>query len=91
MYKLCTTEDVGVDMQGVFPKPLTDRVMEAMDVSVTMGCGDVCPVFSTLECRDWGLPDPHGAGKEMVTQLRDEIKIHVKKLLQEKGIPTIED
>ena len=37
-------EEVGVDMQGVFPKPLHDRVMEAMDVSVTMGCGDVCPV-----------------------------------------------
>ena len=37
--------ELGVDMSQEFPKPLTDEVVRAADVVVTMGCGDACPVY----------------------------------------------
>jgi len=35
--------EIGLDLSQEFPKPLTDEVVEAADVVVTMGCGDACP------------------------------------------------
>src|SRR4029077_11379395 len=35
--------EIGVDMTQAFPKPLTDEVVRAADVVITMGCGDACP------------------------------------------------
>lgn len=37
--------EFGVDVQIGFPKPLTDEVVRAADVVVTLGCGDACPVY----------------------------------------------
>ena len=33
-------EEIGVDMGDEFPKPLTDEVVRAADIVITMGCGD---------------------------------------------------
>jgi arsenate reductase len=38
-------EEVGVDLSEEFPKPLTDEVVRAADVVITMGCGDACPIY----------------------------------------------
>ena len=35
----------GIDMSQEFPKPLTDEVVRAADVLVTMGCGDSYPIY----------------------------------------------
>jgi protein-tyrosine-phosphatase len=37
--------EVGVDLAEAFPKPLTDEVVRAADVVITMGCGDACPIY----------------------------------------------
>src|ERR1700749_4448573 len=37
--------ELGVDMSEEFPKPLTDEVVQAADVGITMGCGDACPIY----------------------------------------------
>ena len=37
--------ELGVDMTEAFPKPLTDEVVHAADVVITMGCGDACPIY----------------------------------------------
>lgn len=47
--------ELGVDLRSEFPKPLTDDVVQAADVVVTMGCGDACPVYSGKRYQDWGL------------------------------------
>ena len=41
-----------------FPKPLTDVVVRAADVVVTMGCGDACPVYPGKRYQDWPVADP---------------------------------
>jgi arsenate reductase (thioredoxin) len=37
--------EIGVGMSQEFPKPLTDEVVRAANVVITMGCGDACPVY----------------------------------------------
>jgi arsenate reductase len=37
--------EVGVVIAAEFPQPLTDDVVRAADVVVTMGCRDACPVY----------------------------------------------
>ena len=32
--------EIGIDVSAQFPKPLTDEVVRAADVVITMGCGD---------------------------------------------------
>ena len=42
------------------PKLLTDEVVRAADVVITMGCGDACPVYPGKRYLDWELDDPAG-------------------------------
>lgn len=73
-------EEVGVDMSEEFPKPLTDEVVRAADVVITMGCGDACPIYPGKRYEDWTLDDPAGQDLETVRRIRDEIDARVRKL-----------
>jgi arsenate reductase (thioredoxin) len=75
--------EVGVDLSDEFPKPLTDEVVRAADVVVTMGCGDACPVYPGKRYLDWDLEDPSGLDVASVRAIRDEIDRRVRKLLAE--------
>jgi arsenate reductase (thioredoxin) len=35
----------GITLTEAYPKPLTNDVVHAADVIVTMGCGDACPIY----------------------------------------------
>jgi arsenate reductase (thioredoxin) len=74
-------EEIGVDMSEEFPKPLTDEVVRAADVVITMGCGDACPIYPGKRYEDWQLDDPAGQGIEAVREIRDEIDRRVRKLI----------
>lgn len=75
--------EIGIDASQAFPKPLTDEVVEAADVVVTMGCGDSCPVLPGRRYLDWDLPDPEGMPLEAVRAVRDDIASRVAVLLVE--------
>jgi arsenate reductase len=76
-------EEVGVDIAKEFPKPLTDEVVRAADVVITMGCGDACPIYPGKRYLDWDLDDPAGKSVEAVRPIRDEIDRRVRALLDE--------
>jgi protein-tyrosine-phosphatase len=76
-------EEVGVDMSEEFPKPLTDEVVRAADVVITMGCGDACPIFPGKRYEDWELEDPAGKDVETVRRIRDELDARVQALIAE--------
>jgi arsenate reductase (thioredoxin) len=76
-------EEVGVDMSEEFPKPLTDEVVRAADVVITMGCGDACPIYPGKKYEDWVLDDPADEDLETVRRIRDEIDGRVKRLISE--------
>jgi protein-tyrosine-phosphatase len=80
---IAALEEVGVDMSEEFPKPLTDEVVRAADVVITMGCGDACPIYPGKKYEDWELDDPAGQDLETVRRIRDEIDQRVQKLVAE--------
>ena len=80
--------EVGIDISDQRPKVLTTDAVEASDVVITMGCGDVCPVFPGTRYLDWQLEDPAGKGVESVRPIRDEIEGRVRGLLAELRVPT---
>jgi ArsR family transcriptional regulator len=79
-------DEIGVPLGGEFPKPLTDDVVRAADVVVTMGCGDACPVFPGRRYLDWAVADPAGQPLERVRAIRDDIDGRVRGLLDELGV-----
>jgi len=78
--------EIGIDISREFPKRWTDEIVQAADVVVTMGCGDVCPVFPGKRYEDWALDDPAGQGIEAVRPIRDEIGQRVRVLLDQLGV-----
>ena len=72
-----------MDISQQQPKKLTDEMARAVDVVVTMGCGDACPVYPGKRYVDWELPDPAGRPIEEVRPIRDEIADRVDALLAE--------
>jgi arsenate reductase len=76
-------QELGIDLSEEFPKPLTDEVVRAADVVITMGCGDACPVYAGKKYEDWELDDPAGQDLETVRRIRDEIDERVQSLIGE--------
>jgi len=76
-------EEIGLDLSHEFPKPLTDELVQAADVVITMGCGDACPVYPGRRYLDWELDDPAGRPLDEVRVIRDEIDRRVRSLLDE--------
>lgn len=72
--------EAGIDISDRRPKGFTDADVEWADVIVTMGCGDVCPVFPGRQYLDWNLPDPVAMNLDEVRALRDEIRQRVEAL-----------
>jgi protein-tyrosine-phosphatase len=79
--------ELGIDLEDAFPKPLTDEVVRAADVVITMGCGDACPIYPGKRYEDWAVADPAEAGSlDEVRAIRDEIDARVRRLLDELGL-----
>jgi arsenate reductase len=81
--------EVGIDITAEQPKVLTVDAVQQSDAVITMGCGDVCPVFPGKRYEDWKLDDPAGQGIEAVRPIRDEIRARVLGLLDQLGVPAV--
>ena len=75
--------EIGIDLGSAFPKPLTDDVVRAADVVITMGCGDACPIYPGKRYEDWDLRDPADSTLDQARHVRDEIDARVRQLLTE--------
>ncbi|WP_138758842.1 arsenate-mycothiol transferase ArsC [Modestobacter altitudinis] len=75
----------GMVVTDAFPKPLTDDVVQAADVVITMGCGDACPVYPGKRYLDWDVPDPAGQDPAAVDAIATDIETRVRGLLSELG------
>ncbi len=75
--------EAGVDISSNRPQMWTEAMVRDVDVVVSMGCGDECPVYPGTRRLDWQLEDPAGQGVEMVRGVRDEIRTLVGELLED--------
>jgi protein-tyrosine-phosphatase len=81
--------ELGLDLSQEFPKPLSDEVVRAADVVITMGCGDACPIYPGKRYMDWEVEDPAGKDAEGVRAIKNDIESRVRALLAEMDIPAI--
>ncbi|PPH65912.1 heat-shock protein HtpX [Rathayibacter sp. AY1D7] len=73
----------GIDISQGVPQLMTTEQVQASDVVITMGWGDVCPVFPGKRYEDWDLADPKGRPLEEVRSIRDDIRARVQALVAE--------
>ena len=52
-----------------------------IDVAVTMGCGDACPLVRARRREEWNIPDPKELPDDEFREVRDLIERKVKELL----------
>src|SRR6478735_7348845 len=64
----------GIDITAEQPKQWTTDMLEAVDVVITMGCDDSCPVLPGRRYEEWVLADPAGQSLEAIRPIRDEIE-----------------
>jgi arsenate reductase len=77
--------EVGIDVEDVTPRILTDELAAEASILVTMGCDETCPVVPGVRRIDWPLEDPKGKPLERVREIRDEVKRRVSALLATEG------
>ena len=75
--------ELGVSLDGAYPKPLTDDILRAVDVVVIAGGGDAVPRLPGPRYEVWDLPHPPGSDLDGVRQVRDTIDLRVQALLDQ--------
>ncbi len=75
-----------IDITTEQPKRWTMDMLEAVDVVITMGCGDSCPILPGRRYEDWILADPAGQSLATIRPIRDEIEQRVGTLLDQLGV-----
>jgi protein-tyrosine-phosphatase len=73
--------EVGYDLAAHGSKSLESFSGQAVDVAVTMGCGDACPLVRAARREEWDVPDPREMPPERFREVRDLIERKVKDLL----------
>ncbi len=76
----------GMNLTEAYPKPLTNDVVHAADVIVTMGCGDACPIYPGRRYLDWDVADPKDQPIERVRDIRDDLQARITALLRDLNI-----
>ncbi len=77
--------EAGLDLSGAPTTRLTADTASGVQMLVTMGCGDECPVMPGTRRDDWPLEDPKGRDVSAVRGIRDEIRRRVLDLLEREG------
>jgi arsenate reductase (thioredoxin) len=75
--------EIGIDIAATTPRRLTRQMVEASDMVITMGCGDISPYCAGVDYRNWQLDDPAGQPPDIVRAIRDAIVAHVNALAAE--------
>jgi arsenate reductase len=73
--------EVGYDITTHTSKGLDDFNGQEVDVAVTMGCGDECPLVLAERRADWQIPDPRDMTPDEFRGVRNLIEAKVKELI----------
>lgn len=71
----------GYDLTTHTSKGLEPFNGQPVDVAVTMGCGDNCPLVLAERRLDWQITDPRDLPADQFNTVRDEIEQRVLELL----------
>ncbi len=80
---IAAMQELGYDLTTHASKGLESFAGRAVDVAVTMGCGDECPAVRAGRRLEWQIPDPRDMGPDEFREVRDLIRRRVEELLAE--------
>jgi len=75
-------KELGYDLTTHTSKGLDAFNGKEVDVAITMGCGDACPLVMAKKRLDWQIPDPRDMSPVQFREVRNLIEAKVKELLQ---------
>ena len=87
---LAAMEEVGISLAHEQPKKWTMEMLHEVDVVISMGCGDDCPILPGKERLDWEITDPAGQDLDFVRRVRDEIQLRVEAFLSERQLLAVQ-
>lgn len=70
-----------LDASEEYPKPITDDIVRASDIVITMGCPDAVLAYPGKRYEDWEVEDPRGLDIIEVRRIRDDIRQKVTSLV----------
>jgi protein-tyrosine-phosphatase len=78
---IAAMKEVNYDLSKHTSKGLDAFNGKEVDVAVTMGCGDECPLVRAKRREDWNIPDPREMPPAQFREVRNLIEAKVKELL----------
>ncbi len=78
-------KEVGIDISANTSDQLTDEMIAASDIVITLGCceaRDLCPSGYKGVMIDWDVEDPMGESWEVMQRVRDDIEKRVRRLVE---------
>ncbi|RLS40893.1 MAG: arsenate reductase ArsC [Planctomycetota bacterium] len=73
--------EIGYDLTQHQSKSLDEFNGQEVEVAVTMGCGDECPLVRAKRREEWQIPDPKEMSPDGYREVRDLIEQKVIALL----------
>jgi len=74
--------ELGYDLTTHTSKGLGAFNGKEVEVAVTMGCGDECPLVLAKQRVDWKIPDPRDMTPGQFREVRNLVEMKVKELIQ---------
>lgn len=74
-------KEVGYNLATHASKSIDQFTGKEIDVAVTMGCGDACPLVRARRREEWQIPDPQDMPDDQFRAIRDLIERRVKELV----------
>ena len=75
-------QEIGYDLTTHNSKGLDAFNGQEVEVAVTMGCGDECPLIRAQRRLDWKIPDPRDMTPDQFREVRNLIETKVVQLLE---------
>ncbi|MEU5891762.1 hypothetical protein ABZ835_33735 [Streptomyces sp. NPDC047461] len=73
--------EAGGNLAGSSPKPLTEELVQAAGIVITISRADACPILPGRRYLDRPVTDPEGAPIAVVRRMRDETYARIAELL----------
>ena len=77
--------EVGLDVSASRPRALASVPLHFVNLLITMGCGETCPVVPGAERDDWPIANPANAPPYGVRAIRDDVRQRVGALVERRG------
>ena len=79
--------ELGLNPDEAFARPVTNEILRAADVIVTMGHSvGIVNLPAGIRHEDWRIGDPIGASVEEIRRVRADIEYRVRELLSDLGV-----